>query len=460
VTALERLYTDRLNEHVERLAHHALRGHLWHKAARYCWQAGTRALDRSAAREALAHFEQARAALHELPESRGRSEQLIDLCFEQRSALFALGEFARQGEVLNEGRALAEELGDQRRLGWVLAYLAVRYSFLGEHDRAIEAAQNACAIADAVGDLGLRFVGNDYLGFALWFAGDLRRSADVLRAVIALPKGAPSGERFGLAALPAVIARYVLAAVLADLGEFTEALGPGEEGIQIAQTAGHSYSEVLARYGLGYAHLRHGHFAPAARVLEPGLTSCREREMRLALPYVAASLGYAYLWSGREPDAVPLLEEALEASTAMRSLGFRSLSITFLAEAYLMFGRVAEAREHAERAVALAHAHQERGWEAWGLKLLGDVHAQAPADVEESSAEQAGDAYRQAVALATELGMRPLVAHCHFGLGKLHAKTGQCGEAREHLATATTLYREMDMRFWLEQVEVETRELA
>ncbi len=111
VAATERLYPDRLGEHVERLGHHARRGHLWDKAVRYGRQAGTRALDRSAAREALAHFEQARAALRELPESRERTEQFIDLCFEQRNALHALGEFARVGEVLNEGRALAEGLG-------------------------------------------------------------------------------------------------------------------------------------------------------------------------------------------------------------------------------------------------------------------------------------------------------------------------------------------------------------
>ena len=245
----------------------------------------------------------------------------------------------------------------------------------------------------------------------------------------------------------------LLAMVLADLGEFAEAIAAGEEGLRIAQTAGHPYSEVWARYGLGYAHLRHGDFAAATRVLEPGLALCRGMEIRLALPFVAASLGSAYLWSGRAADAVPLLEEAVEAITAMRILGLRSWFITFLAEAYLVLGRVAEAREQAEQAVALARAHQQRGWEAWGLKLLGDVHAHEPAEVDQGGAEQAGDAYRQALALATELGMRPLVAHCHFGLGKLHARTGQREQAREHLTTATTLYREMDMQFWLEQAE-------
>jgi len=453
MAAIERLCADRLNEHVERLAHHALRGNLWAQTVRYGRQAGTRALDRSAAREALAHFDQARAALGELPESRKRTEQLIDLCFEQRSAFFPLGEFERQGEVVDEARALAAALGDQRRLGRTLAYQANLYTLLGEHARGIDAADSACAIAEAVGDLGLRVLANYYLGWALWYAGDPHRAADAFRTVIALVKGAPLGERFGLAGLPAVIARFHLAAALAELGEFTEAIAAGEEGLRIAQAAGHPFSEVLALYGLGYAHLRHGNFAAAARVLEPALALCRTTGIRLMLPFAAASLGSAYLRSGRATDAVPLLEEAVEAFTGMRILTFRSLSITFLAEAYLILGRIAEAREQAEQAVALAHAHQERGWESWGLKLLGDIYAHAPAEIDQSDAEQAGDAYRQALALASELGMRPLAAHCHFGLGKLYRQTSKQTQAREHLTTATTMYREMDMRFWLERAE-------
>jgi uncharacterized protein HemY len=68
--------------------------------------------------------------------------------------------------------------------------------------------------------------------------------------------------------------------------------------------------------------------------------------------------------------------------------------------------------------------------------------------------------YRQALALAEELGMRPLVAHCHLGLGKLYRRTGKHQEAQEHLTTATTMYREMDMWFWLEQAEAEVKSLG
>jgi len=98
-----------------------------------------------------------------------------------------------RARFIGEGRALAEGLGDQRRLGWALGYLAHLYSLLGEQARAIEAGESACAIAEAAGDLGLRVDANNCLGQALQFAGDLRRAADALRAAIALLQGALLG---------------------------------------------------------------------------------------------------------------------------------------------------------------------------------------------------------------------------------------------------------------------------
>jgi hypothetical protein len=71
---------------------------------------------------------------------------------------------------------------------------------------------------------------------------------------------------------------------------------------------------------------------------------------------------------------------------------------------------------------------------------------------------RAAEAYREALAIAEQIGARPLVAHCHLGLGKLQQRSGKQQEAREHLTTATTMYREMDMRFWLEKAEAELRD--
>jgi hypothetical protein len=92
----------------------------------------------------------------------------------------------------------------------------------------------------------------------------------------------------------------------------------------------------------------------------------------------------------------------------------------------------------------------------WALRFLGEIASCSDAP----EAQTAEAHYGQAAALAAELGMRPLVAHCHLGLGKLYRRTGKRQEAQEHLTTATTMYGEMHMRFWLEQAEAEMRELA
>jgi tetratricopeptide (TPR) repeat protein len=118
-------------------------------------------------------------------------------------------------------------------------------------------------------------------------------------------------------------------------------------------------------------------------------------------------------------------------------------------EGYLLAGRLEEAHEHARHALELSCTHKARGNEAWTLRLLGEIAARR----EPSESMEAEAHYRQALALAEELGMRPLQAHCHRGLGTLYAKLGQQELARTELATAIELYREMDMAFWLPEAE-------
>jgi hypothetical protein len=90
------------------------------------------------------------------------------------------------------------------------------------------------------------------------------------------------------------------------------------------------------------------------------------------------------------------------------------------------------------------------------LGLLGDI-ATHP---DRFDAESGEPQYRQALALAEPRSMRPLIAHCHLGLGKLSRRTGKHEQAREHFGTATTMYREMGMTYWLEQAEAESKALG
>ena len=144
-----------------------------------------------------------------------------------------------------------------------------------------------------------------------------------------------------------------------------------------------------------------------------------------------------------------MLEQALRASEAMGYGLMQPAFLMYLGEAYVFADRLDEALSLTGRALTLARKHGRRGDETRALCLLGEVKAR------HDPPNHAEGHYREALVLAEELGMRPLIAHCHLGLGKLYRRTGTFELAQEHLGMATTLYREMDMRFWLEQAEVE-----
>jgi tetratricopeptide (TPR) repeat protein len=134
----------------------------------------------------------------------------------------------------------------------------------------------------------------------------------------------------------------------------------------------------------------------------------------------------------------------------------RPLTLTCFSEALLSLGRVAEARDCADEGLNLARQLGERGHEAWALWVLGQVEG-----LESKPAGSAGRSpYHEALILARELEMRPLAAHCHLGLGKLYWRTGKREQAQEYLTTATTMYREMGMTYWLEQAEAEMGGMA
>ncbi len=236
---------------------------------------------------------------------------------------------------------------------------------------------------------------------------------------------------------------------LSEVGAFSEGIAMAEEVVRLAETVEDPFSRVTAYGGAGVLHLRQGDLHRAIVMLEGNLRVGQVADIPIGFSWSAPALGTAYALAGRVGEAVPLLEQAVERATAMRLRVYHSLLLTSPSEAYLLAGRKDEAMEHAARALALAHEHQERGNQAWALRLLGEiaVHREPP---ERESAETY---YQQALTLAEELGMRPLLAHCHFGLGTLYTKIGQREQPRTELASAIELYRAMEMTFWLPQAE-------
>ena len=420
VEALEACTRDQVGVEVEHLVHHALRGEVWDKAVIYCRQAGTQALARSANREAMTFFEQALGALQHLPECHDTRAQAIALRLDLRNALWTLGDLERLFVNLQEAEVLAMALGDQHLLGWVSVYLLAHFAQVCDPDRALAAGQRALAIATTQKDIGLMVTSQHYLGGVYRSLGDYRRAVECFQKNVACLHGALRQEHFGLPGLATVLSHSLLVASLAECGAFSEGQALAAEGVRLAEAANHPYSQVMASWAVGFRALRQGDCSQAIAALAWALDLAQRAYLRLLVPFIATPLGAVYTLAGRTGDALPLLEQAVVQAVAMHYRWDHALRLVWLGAAYLRTGRLDEAGTQAQQALEFSRAHQERGHAAYALWLLGEVAAQhQPSEVAQATAH-----YQQALTLAEELGMRPLVAHCHLGLGTLYRRLG------------------------------------
>ena len=415
VEAIEQLAPERIAEQVERLAHHALRGELWEQAVTYLRQAGLRAMARAANREAIAHLEQALATLQRIPETRETTEQTIDLHIDLRNALNPLSEWERMGDQLHEADVRARMLGDQQRLARIATFMVIQCLSSGDYDEAVRFGQEALSIGRTLGDRSIEMVATSFLGTTHAVRGEFSAAATLLERNAALEDDL-RGERSGAAAIQSAYSGSHFVDVLARLGRFDEAIGQAEATVQSAEAADHAFALHQGLSALGRAHLRRGDLPRATRALERGLELCRTWEIVVGKPIVVATLGAAYALAGRADAALPLVAGAAEAFRGRQFHRWPAHILLCAGMTYLAVGQIDEAASQAREALALTRRLGARGSEAEALCLVGDVASA-------SGAEDAEGSYHEALALASELGMRPLAAHCHLGLGKLYRRT-------------------------------------
>ncbi len=454
VDAIERLYAERLLEQVEQLARHALLAERWEKAVDYLRRAGGKAAARSAHREAATHFEQALRALSHLSETDESLRLAIDLRFDVRNSLMPLGEVSRMLGHLRDAETLAEKLGDRRRLGQACALLTNAHVAVGDHDQAVRSASRALEIADHLEDFPLQGLANFRLGQANQALGRYTEASEYFGRTAAALTRDRMRERLGMAGFPAALSRSGMAMCLAETGNFAAALAAADEGLQMAEAIEQPFTLTLAFAGLAHLSVRRGDVATAILTLERGLSIARERDVPVFSFLMASHLGYAHALSGRPERAHPWLEQLVAQATAEKFEFYRTIAMTSLAEACLLSGRRGDAERLASRALDVARARNERGDQAWLLRLFGRIAS----DHDSPDLTQAQTHYSNALEMATELGMRPLVAHCHAGFAKLFRCTGNQQQAQEHFATATTMYRDTGMTYWLEKAEAEAKE--
>jgi class 3 adenylate cyclase/tetratricopeptide (TPR) repeat protein len=443
VEAMERESPEDRSVTVEQLAQHSMHGGLWAKAVEYLRESGNQALSTGGSREAVEFLNQALRTASHLPSAPETRRLAINLREDLSRALTVAGQSLPVVALLREAAELAEDLMDERRLARVLSFLSNSLWNVGDLPAAIETSERAAAIAKRLGRPELEAVANFCRGGGLRALGDYRAAVDYLRRNLPLLTGELSYETLGLAGLASVLTRGHLAWSLAELGEFVEARQHGEEALRLAQVANHPYSLAHAHLAMGGTLLRQGWIAEAMGMLEQGLELCRDAPF--LYPPLAADLAVVYGLSGRTSAAVELARQAVTRAEEGGRLGRLSLIVTHLGEVYHLAGQADEAAARARWALELACERGELGNQVYALRLSGLVAAEwQPPDVENAKRH-----FGEALKLAERLGMRPLLARCHLGIGRLSRRLGEADAAKHHLTAATQLFEVMDMNFWL-----------
>jgi tetratricopeptide (TPR) repeat protein len=390
-------------------------------------------------------YEQALHALGYLPETPDIGVFALKLRHRLAGMLSVRGEYPRSLALLGEAEVRARQLDDGAWLGRVLVMMASLRFTQGDLDGAMAVGQQALELAATLGDPALQAEASLQLGQAYFGMGDFSRAAEVLRWTVAAPaRGTP-----GLRCHDEIVSGAWLARVLSVLGEFAEGRRHGEAALRLAMEGGHPGAVSGAHGCLGYLYLTQGDLKAAVHVLDRGLTLARASGYKGWSMVIAGGLGEAYAYVGRLAEGLTLLEEACRDALGTGMLGAYVIHLRQLSAVDLLVGRIDEAWQLADQAFDLARQQKARGSEALALFQLGAVHAHAsPPDVQRAEVR-----YQEALTLAEPLGMRPLQAHCHLGLGTLYLQMGRQAEARAELSIATELYRTMEMTFWLPQAE-------
>jgi DNA-binding winged helix-turn-helix (wHTH) protein/tetratricopeptide (TPR) repeat protein len=423
---------------LERLTRHSLLGELWEPAERHGQELAMRAFARGSNREAVAALEGAIVANAHLPAERAVAERAVDLRFALRSALLNGGEFARALACVREAERLSEKLDDPRRLAQIAFFLSLHLYLEGHHGEAVQAGARAQALTEGR-DHVVHALATYMVGIPLQAQGRYAQAAACFERSLEALDGDRRRQLFNLAVLPSVTSCAFLATCHAELGRFELAEARGDEGLAIAEAVGHPPSVMFGAWGAGWAAFRRGDADRATTLLERALGICREVGLVLHFPMVAVPLAGTYVLAGRAAAAVALLEGTLERVLAHGMTNFFGVCRYALAEALVALGRLDEATDRANEALSVVRRQEERGYEAYTLRVLGELARRR------GDAESALASIRESLALAMALGMAPLQAHCDMDLATALTALRRPGQAREALSRALERYRALAM---------------
>ena len=455
--AMERLYAERIAEHLDRLGEHWFAAEAWDKAADCLTRAGQRAASTAAFEEAAALFDRALQANTHLGDGAAARKERLRLLFRLHDALLPISRYTQLHGVLVQAESLAADAADPaaqaRALGYMAHYLWIAH---GDNDQAFDYVVRSLELARANGREELAIAGRFYLGQIENTRGNHAAAIAALGHNIERLRIDAGASRYD--AYFAVTSRGWSVWPLSELGRFDEAAALADQAMVLARASGDSILMLAALHAFMYLHLARGDFDRAVEVGDramalPGMRDHTVLQWSAAIGWPLAG---ALVRAGQLERGTRLIEEVTTACDARGLRSGESFTGSLLAEAYLLAGRLQEARQAAADAARTAAERNEPGFKANAFWVGALVELQSGAGAREAARRLLSDA----LSIARERGMRPLEAKTLLALGQLERNAGAHETAAQHLGAARALAQTLSMPYWSARIDEELQLLG
>ncbi|MEK7878474.1 MAG: tetratricopeptide repeat protein, partial [candidate division NC10 bacterium] len=436
--AIEDLYADRLDDQATILAYHYARSENQVKAIEYALVAGDRAARLYANAEARTYYEQALTLARALPPSPRRQREEIDATLRLAGVALTREHFEQDLANLEVARALASDLGDQRRTARALYWIARTHYVRGKLKDAVEFAEQSLTVAESLQDDALIVWPVNLLGRIYTVFGDYVNASSMMQRSVELLER--QGNQSELAT-----ASSILAVALAATGEFQQAIKFSEQGLQIAREIQNLPAEAANYYYRAILYEQKGEWSKLVEDCRAGLLIARRIPDPFRVYVLTCILGYGLFRLGEAQHGIDTIQEGIKLAEQLGTTYLLAWAVSWLSDSYLAQREFDAALTWASRALSLVG----QGNDFYGESLASRCYGEALCQKDPSRVAEAEEHIQRAMRLQEEKGMKPQLARSYVGYARLLKVKGEAGKAEECVARARVLFSEMDMQWHL-----------
>ncbi|MFQ5853301.1 MAG: tetratricopeptide repeat protein, partial [Candidatus Binatia bacterium] len=343
---IEELYPERIEAHVDQLAHHFCHAEIWQKAVQYGQQAAKKAIGLSQFEGALKLLERVHEWLLKLPEDSERRETLTDILLQQERLCETLGERERQQRLIDELLSLLEITKDRARLADVYRRQGELFTLLGRFDSAEPALRDSLRISQELCDAAGERNTLRSLGFLDWHRGANPAAVENGKAALSIAR--QLGEKIAIAG-----DLNNLGNVLRHSGDHKGALKCMEEALEIYDEISDPVKQCAALHIAGNIHRDLGDNDRALSIIERALEISREHRLLIHQTFHLNSIGNIFWQQGKHEESLEYHKEALDLSRKCNYADGLAQSLRLVGETLIALDKHSEALPYLQEGTAL-----------------------------------------------------------------------------------------------------------